>query len=93
MEEILKREELRKATKKKLTIFDLKRNHQTSYTDSRYGEELSRKYISKYKPSLGVEEFYNQLATNREYLSKFDGKVAKICEREKYRNYLNERFY
>ena len=53
----------------------------------------SSAYNSKYKPSQAVQDFYKQIKVNREYLGKFDSTLTEITNREKYRNYLNEKFY
>lgn len=75
--------------KKRTTIFDLKKSQNINGDQT---DNQSTTYISNYKPSKGVEEFYQQLSTNREYLSNLDLKLDGIYERETYRNYLNERY-
>lgn len=67
MEEMMERQELRKTARKKMTIFDLKRSYAyaSSYADQKYEEECSSKYISRYKPTPAVKEFYNQVAATR----------------------------
>lgn len=70
-------------------MLDTKKGQQSSSS-----ELASQKtFVSKYKPTPAVAQFYQQVEYNREFLSKLDRSIEAVYEREQYRNYLNQKQY